>query len=66
MQKCITYGFWYPYVTHSTSLNLIPITMNREQALQLVNKLLDPNTQIDEKQRAAAQLQELIKILLPE
>lgn len=40
--------------------------MNRKQALQLVNKLLAPNTPIDEKQRVAAQLQELIKILLPE
>ena len=40
--------------------------MNRKQALQLVNKLLNPSTPADEKQRAAAQLQELIKILLPE
>lgn len=40
--------------------------MNRHEALQLVNKLLDPTTPMDEKQRAAAQLSELIRILLPE
>lgn len=40
--------------------------MNRHEALQLVNKLLDPTTPMDEKQRAAAQLTELIRILLPE
>lgn len=40
--------------------------MNRKQALQLINRLLDPTTPMDERQRAAAQLQELIKILLPE
>lgn len=40
--------------------------MNRHEALQLVNKLLDPTTSMDEKQRAAAQLSELIRILLPE
>ena len=34
--------------------------MNRHEALQLINKLLDP------EQRAAAQLSELIRILLPE
>lgn len=40
--------------------------MDRHEALQLVNKLLDPTTPMDEKQRAAAQLSELIRILLPE
>lgn len=40
--------------------------MNRHEALQLVNKLLDPETPMNEKQRAAAQLSELIRILLPE
>ena len=40
--------------------------MNRHEALRLVNKLLDPETPMDEKQRAAAQLSELIRILLPE
>lgn len=40
--------------------------MNRKEALQLVNRLLDPKTPMDEKQRAAAQLSELIHILLPE
>ena len=35
--------------------------MNRHEALRLVNKLLDPETPMDEKQRAAA-----IRILLPE
>ncbi|WP_165450471.1 hypothetical protein [Bacteroides xylanisolvens] len=40
--------------------------MNRYEALRLVNKLLDPETPMDEKQRAAAQLSELIRILLPE
>ena len=39
--------------------------MNRHEALQLINKL-DPEAAIDEKQRAAAQLSELIRILLPE
>lgn len=40
--------------------------MNRKEALQLINKLLDPTTPMDEKQRSAAQLSELIRILLPE
>ena len=40
--------------------------MNRHEALQLGNKLLDPETPMNEKQRAAAQLSELIRILLPE
>lgn len=40
--------------------------MNRKEALQLINKLLDPTTPMDEKQRAAAQLSELIRILLPD
>jgi len=40
--------------------------MNRKEALQLVNKLLDPETPMEEKQHAAAQLSELIRILLPE
>lgn len=40
--------------------------MNRKKALQLINKLLDPTTPMDEKQRSAAQLSELIRILLPE
>lgn len=40
--------------------------MNRYQALQLINALLDPNTPMDKKQLAAAQLSELIRILLPE
>ena len=40
--------------------------MKRHEALQLVNKLLNPETSMDEKQRAAAQLSELIRILLPE
>ena len=40
--------------------------MNRYEALQLINKLLDPQTPMDEKQRDAAQLSELIRILLPE
>lgn len=40
--------------------------MNRHEALQLINKLLDPTTPMEEKQRAAAQLSELIRILLPE
>ena len=40
--------------------------MNRHEALQLINKLLDPEAAIDEKQRAAAQLSKLIRILLPE
>ena len=38
--------------------------MNRHEALQLINKLLDPEAAIDEKQRAAAQLSELIRILI--
>ena len=40
--------------------------MNRHEALQLINKLLYPEVAMDEKQRAAAQLSELIRILLPE
>ena len=54
----------YLYVMHSINSN--STAMNREQALKLVTKLLNPNTPADERQRAAAQLQELIKILLPE
>ena len=48
------------------SINSNSTAMNREQALKLVTKLLNPNTPADERQRAAAQLQELSKILLPE
>ena len=62
MQKRKLYG--YLYVMHSINSN--STAMNREQALKLVTKLLNPNTPDDERQRAAAQLQELIKILLPE
>ena len=62
MQKRKLYGFLY--VMHSINSN--STAMNREQALKLVTKLLNPNTPADERQRAAAQLQELIKILLPE
>ncbi|KAB6082009.1 hypothetical protein HUV13_15390 [Bacteroides ovatus] len=62
MQKRKLYG--YLYVMHSINSN--STAMNREQALKLVTKLLNPNTPADERQRAAAQLQELIKILLPE
>ncbi|WP_291528603.1 hypothetical protein [Bacteroides sp. UBA939] len=40
--------------------------MNRHEALQLVNSLLDPITPMEEKQLAAARLSELIRILLPE
>ena len=40
--------------------------MDRKQALQLINMLLDPTTPMDEKQLAAARLSELIRILLPE
>lgn len=40
--------------------------MNRHEALQLINKLLDPTTPMEDKQRSAAQLSELIRILLPE
>jgi hypothetical protein len=62
MQKRKLYG--YLYVMHSINSN--STAMNREQALKLVTKLLNPNTPADKRQRAAAQLQELIKILLPE
>lgn len=40
--------------------------MNRHKALQLINSLLDPTTPMDEKQNAAIQLSDLIRILLPE
>lgn len=40
--------------------------MNRHEALQLINAILDPTTPMDEKQLAAARLSELIRILLPE
>lgn len=40
--------------------------MNRYEALRLINSLLDPTTPMDEKQVAATQLSELIRILLPE
>ena len=40
--------------------------MNRYEALRLINSLLDPTTPMDEKQVAAEQLSELIRILLPE
>ena len=62
MQKRKLYG--YLYVMHSINSN--STAMNREQALKLVTKLLNPNTPADERQRAAAQLQELIIILRPE
>lgn len=62
MLKRKLYG--YLYVMHSINSN--STAMNREQALKLVTKLLNPNTPADERQRAAAQLQELIIILLPE
>ena len=40
--------------------------MNRTEALRLINQLLDTNTEMDDKQLAAARLTELIKLLLPE
>lgn len=40
--------------------------MNRNEALRLINALLDPTTSMPEKQLAAARLSELIRILLPE
>lgn len=49
-------------ISHTLKNNI----MNRKEALQLINKLLDPTTPMDEKQRSAAQLSELIRILLPE
>lgn len=40
--------------------------MNKEIALQLVDTLMDEGASPVEKERAAAQLRELITILLPE
>ena len=40
--------------------------MNKEKALALVDILLSESTSPIEKQRAAAQLRELIHILLPQ
>lgn len=40
--------------------------MNKEKALALIDILLSESTSPIEKQRAAAQLQELIRLLLPE
>lgn len=40
--------------------------MNKEKALALVDILLTEGASPIEKQRAAAQLQELIRLLLPE
>ena len=40
--------------------------MNRDEALRLINSLLDPAIPMDAKQLAAARLSELIKLLLPE
>lgn len=40
--------------------------MNRHEALQLINSLLDQTVPMLEKQLAAARLSELIRILLPE
>ena len=40
--------------------------MNREKALTLVDILLSEGTSPVEKHRAAAQLRELIRMLLPE
>ena len=42
------------------------VQMNRTEARRLINQLLDPNTEMDDKQLAAARLTELIKLLLPE
>lgn len=40
--------------------------MKREEALRLINILLDPSTPMYEKQLAATRLSELIRILLPD
>ena len=46
--------------------NLINQIENKEKALALVNILLSEGTSPIEKERAAMQLRELIRILLPE